>query len=65
MLKDYSTIGIGGPAQFFVTTENKEQLIEAVTKAREQKLQPFILGGGSNTLFDDNGFNGLVIYNQT
>ena len=60
-LKNYTTFKIGGPAKYFFVAKNKEDLIEAIKKAKELKLPFFILGGGSNLLVSDKGFDGLVI----
>ncbi|MEA2006784.1 MAG: UDP-N-acetylmuramate dehydrogenase [Patescibacteria group bacterium] len=60
-LKDYSTFKIGGPAKFFCEVRTIEDLSEALTWARENKQRFFILGGGSNILFMDKGFDGLVV----
>jgi UDP-N-acetylmuramate dehydrogenase len=60
-LKEYTTFKIGGPARYFFVAENKEDLKNAILWAKKKKLPFFILGGGSNILFSDNGFNGLVI----
>lgn len=60
-LAPYTTFRIGGPAQYFVEVESGEELAEAVAFATEKNLKFFILGGGSNVLISDNGFQGLVI----
>jgi UDP-N-acetylmuramate dehydrogenase len=60
-LRDYTTFKIGGPARYFFVAKNKEEIKEAILWAKKKKLPFFILGGGSNVLFSDNGFNGLVI----
>lgn len=60
-LKKYSTFKIGGPAKWFCEVKTKEELEEALKWAGEKKERYFILGGGSNVLFMDNGFDGLVI----
>jgi UDP-N-acetylmuramate dehydrogenase len=60
-LKEYTTFKIGGPARYFFVAKNKEDLKNAILWAKKKKLPFFILGGGSNVLFSDNGFNGLVI----
>jgi len=64
LLRDYTTFKIGGPARYFFVAENKEDLKNAILWAKKKKLPFFILGGGSNVLFPDNGFNGLVIKMQ-
>lgn len=56
-----TTFKIGGPAAYFYEASNLEQIIWAVNSAREKKLPIFILGGGSNLLISDSGFQGLVI----
>jgi UDP-N-acetylmuramate dehydrogenase len=61
LLRDYTTFKIGGPARYFFVAKNKEDLKNAILWTKKKKLPFFILGGGSNVLFSDNGFNGLVI----
>ena len=63
-LKKYTTFEIGGPAKYFFIAKNKKEIKEAVKTAKELKLKYFILGGGSNILISDKGFNGLVIKMQ-
>ncbi|MDI6591595.1 MAG: UDP-N-acetylmuramate dehydrogenase [Patescibacteria group bacterium] len=60
-LKNYTTFGIGGPARYFFIAKTKFDLIEAIKIAKKFNLPFFILGGGSNLLVSDRGFNGLVI----
>ena len=60
-LKNYTTFKIGGRAKYFYAAKDKEDLIRAITLAKKMKLPFFILGGGSNLLISDRGFNGLVI----
>jgi UDP-N-acetylmuramate dehydrogenase len=61
-LAPYTTFKIGGPAREFVSVHTEAELIEALDYADEQGLAIHILAGGSNTLFSDEGFNGLVIH---
>ncbi|KKP71361.1 MAG: UDP-N-acetylenolpyruvoylglucosamine reductase [Candidatus Moranbacteria bacterium GW2011_GWE2_35_2-] len=61
LLAPYTTFKIGGPARFFVEVKNEEELIEALEYAKENNLEYFILGGGSNILVSDKGFDGMVI----
>jgi UDP-N-acetylmuramate dehydrogenase len=63
-LADYTTFKIGGVAKFFIVVKNQEELLEALSWARKKSKKVFILGGGSNTLFSDRGFSGLVIKNE-
>lgn len=60
-LSQFSTFRVGGPADFLAEIETKEQLDEALQFAREKHLPLFFLGGGSNVLFSDFGFRGLVL----
>ena len=57
LLKDYTTFHIGGPARYFVEVYNLEELKEAIAFASPV----LILGGGSNMLVSDKGFEGIVI----
>lgn len=60
-LSRYTTFKIGGPARFFCEVKNAGELIEAVQYAKENNLAAFVMGGGSNIVVSDNGFDGLVI----
>jgi UDP-N-acetylmuramate dehydrogenase len=60
-LKNYTTFRIGGKAKYFFVAKNREQLFFAILTAEKNKLPFFILGGGSNILVSDKGFNGLII----
>ena len=61
LLSNHTTYRIGGAAKYFLAVENKEELIEAVTWAKDNSVFFFILGGGSNILFADQGYDGLII----
>ena len=61
LLKDYTTYKIGGPAKYFFIAKNKNDLLRALELSKKFKLPVFILGGGSNLLISDKGFNGMVI----
>jgi UDP-N-acetylmuramate dehydrogenase len=60
-LARHLNIRIGGPAKWFVEARNTQDLIDAVNMAQDFAVEYFILGGGSNTLVSDSGFQGLVI----
>jgi UDP-N-acetylmuramate dehydrogenase len=62
-LADYTTMRIGGPARYFTQVSTKEELTEALYHARTHKLPVKVVGGGSNIIFSDKGFPGLVIHN--
>jgi UDP-N-acetylmuramate dehydrogenase len=60
-LTGYTTLGLGGPARYFCECASEAALREALTVARERALRVQILGGGSNVVFADAGFPGLVV----
>jgi len=60
-LVDYTTFHIGGPAKYFFEAKTAEDLKEALLWAKEKGVLYFVMGGGSNLLVSDDGFNGLVI----
>jgi len=59
-LAPYTTIGLGGPARFFGDCATEQDVRDAVEFARRRALALHILGGGSNVVFVDAGFPGLV-----
>lgn len=64
-LKKYSTFQIGGPADYFYKLQ-KTELLPELTKFCHTNGIPFlIIGAGSNILFDDKGFRGLIIKIET
>ncbi|MEO8218195.1 MAG: UDP-N-acetylmuramate dehydrogenase [Acidobacteriota bacterium] len=60
-LAPFTTIGIGGPARFFVRATDEDEVAGALRWARESATPLFILGGGSNLVISDAGFPGLVL----
>jgi UDP-N-acetylmuramate dehydrogenase len=64
VLAPYTTMKVGGPAQYFVTVNTTEQMIKVARWARSAGIPYYILGGGSNILVADAGIRGLVIYNR-
>jgi len=60
-LAKYTSWRIGGPARFFANVATPQQLREALGWARERELPIFVLGGGTNLLVRDTGFDGLVV----
>ncbi len=61
-LAQYTTLGVGGVARWFVETSDEDEILTAVRFARTQGAPCFILGGGSNLLISDYGFNGVVVH---
>ena len=60
-LKPETTFKIGGPAKYFARFETLEELREVLAFRTAHTLSSFVLGGGSNILVSDGGFDGLVI----
>jgi UDP-N-acetylmuramate dehydrogenase len=60
-LADYTTIRLGGPARDFVPAGTEDDLIEAVRAADARGEPLLILGGGSNLVVADEGFDGTVV----
>ncbi|MDP7250723.1 MAG: UDP-N-acetylmuramate dehydrogenase [Planctomycetota bacterium] len=58
----HTTYDIGGPARFFASPENTDEVRLLVEKARRAELPMYILGGGSNLLISDSGLAGLVLH---
>ncbi len=63
-LSDHSTMRLGGIARFlcYVTSEN--ELLEAINYSINNNLNVRMIGSGSNIIWNDNGFDGLIIVNE-
>jgi len=60
-LGPFTTLGIGGPAEWFVRATSAEHVAAAHQWCREKNLPLFVMGGGSNLVIADSGVNGLVL----
>ncbi len=60
-LARFTTFGVGGPARWFVQAASEDEIVAAAAWAQERKVPLFVLGGGSNLLVSDAGFDGLVL----
>ena len=65
LLAPHTTFGIGGLAKYFAEPESTDEVRSLCAWAKEEGVPIFILGGGSNVLVSDKGFNGLVIKNKS
>lgn len=61
-LKSHTTFKIGGPARYFASAGSRDEARKALEFAHAEHLPVFVLGGGSNILVSDRGFNGLVLH---
>ncbi|MFA7302324.1 MAG: UDP-N-acetylmuramate dehydrogenase [Candidatus Paceibacterota bacterium] len=60
-LAPFTTFKIGGLARYFATASSLDEVHQAIAFARDRALPLFVLGGGSNVLIADEGFDGLVL----
>ncbi len=60
----HTTLRVGGPADLWLTVTALDELIEAVTLARQHEVPILLLGGGANMLVSDRGVRGLVVQNR-
>ena len=63
-LKNYTTMRVGGPARYFIKAKSKQEIIDAYNFAKQKKLPIEIIGDGSNIIFTDDGYGGVVVKNH-
>jgi UDP-N-acetylmuramate dehydrogenase len=63
-LKDYSTMRLGGAAAYLVDVHNRTEVPQAVEWAETRGLPVMMIGGGSNIIWRDEGFPGLIVVNK-
>lgn len=63
-MAEYTAIGVGGNADFFVAVSEPEVLRAVLAEAGENGLKTVVIGSGSNIVFSDHGYRGLVIKNE-
>jgi UDP-N-acetylmuramate dehydrogenase len=63
-LRDYSTMRLGGTATYLCDVHNRQEVEQAIQWAHTHSLPMIMIGGGSNIVWTDGGFNGLVIVNK-
>jgi UDP-N-acetylmuramate dehydrogenase len=61
LLAHHTTLRVGGPARRMIIAETETELVEAVRDLDAAKEPIFVLGGGSNVLIGDAGFDGTVV----
>ena len=62
LLAPYTWLRLGGEAQYFAEPTTIGELAQLVTRCREHEIPVRLIGGGSNLLIRDKGFNGLVLH---
>ncbi len=60
-LSTHCTMRVGGKAKYYIEPLTASQLVEIVKQCNKLKIKYFILGNGSNVIFKDKGFDGVVI----
>ena len=60
-LAPFTTLGVGGPARYFIRADSENTVLEASGFANDKGLPLLVLGGGSNLLISDEGFPGVVM----
>lgn len=62
LLKDHTTMRLGGKARYFITISTPEELQELFSTPQFKNLPIFVLGGGSNVIAPDDGFAGAILH---
>ena len=57
----HTTFRIGGPADYFVTPESKEEIREIIALCKKENVPYYIVGNGSNLLVGDKGYRGVIL----
>ncbi|HMJ14646.1 MAG TPA: UDP-N-acetylmuramate dehydrogenase [Polyangiaceae bacterium] len=60
-LAPFTSLGVGGPARYFIDARTEQELLAALEWADQQRVSARVLGGGSNLVISDAGVNGLVV----
>jgi len=61
LLRDHTTLRLGGPARAWVRATSQDEVVAAVAAADADGVPLLVLGGGSNLVVADEGFDGLVV----
>ena len=60
-MSKHTTFKIGGPARYFVVVEETEKLVDLLNYLSQKGIEYYVLGGGSNILFQDEEYDGVAI----
>lgn len=61
LLSKHTSLRIGGPARLYFVAEQVDEMVAVLKAAQEMGVPFYVLGGGSNVLVSDQGFDGLVV----
>lgn len=64
LLSKYTTLNLGGPAEYFAEANSEKEMLELIQYADKNKIPYLVIGEGSNMLVSDEGYKGLVIKNS-
>ena len=60
-LSKISSFSIGGKAKYLIHIEKEEEINQFFNFVKEKKMNYFVIGKGTNTIFDDKGYNGIIV----
>jgi len=60
-LSKFTSFSIGGKAKYLIYIEKEEEINQFFNFVKEKKMEYFVLGNGTNTIFDDKGYNGIIV----
>lgn len=63
-LANYSTMRLGGTAAFLTEVNSRQEIVDAANWAAEKNVPMMLIGEGSNIIWDDDGYPGLVVVNK-
>lgn len=61
LLKEFTTFKVGGSAKYYARIEDPNDLADVFHVVQKEQVPYFVMGGGSNMVVSDGGYNGLVI----
>lgn len=64
MLAKHSSFKIGGPVKYAIFPKNRDEFVRILTAIKGCSYKYMVVGNGSNILFDDNGFDGIIIFTK-
>ncbi len=60
-LSKHTTFRIGGDARYYFKPKNPEEIYDIITYCMDKNIRYYVLGNGSNVLFSDDGFDGVIV----